>query len=51
MIIQICYTSLVVAGLDATLHFWCDLLGFTVTRQMDESGLHNRSHRRMGKLK
>ena len=40
MITQIRHTGLVVADLDAALHFWCDLLGFTVARQMDESGLH-----------
>jgi len=40
MITQIRHTGLVVANLDAALHFWCDLLGFTVAQQMDESGLH-----------
>lgn len=40
MITQIRHTGLVVADLDAALRFWRDLLGFTVTRQMDESGPH-----------
>ena len=40
MITQIRHTGLVVSNLDAALHFWCDLLGFTVVRQMDESGPH-----------
>lgn len=40
MITQIRHTGLVVADLEAALHFWRDLLGFTVARQMDESGPH-----------
>lgn len=40
MITQIRHTGLVVADLDAALRFWCDLLGFKVVRQMDESGPH-----------
>ena len=40
MITQIRHTGLVVANLEAALHFWRDLLGFTVVRQMDESGPH-----------
>lgn len=40
MITQIRHTGLVVADLDAALRFWRDLLGFTVARQMDESGPH-----------
>ena len=40
MITQIRHTGLVVADLGQALHFWCDLLGFTVTRQMEESGAH-----------
>lgn len=40
MITQIRHTGLVVADLDAAVHFWRDLLGFTVARQMDESGPH-----------
>lgn len=38
MITQIRHTGLVVSDLDAALRFWRDLLGFTVARQMDESG-------------
>ena len=38
MIAAIRHTGLVVADLDAALHFWCDVLGFTVLRRMDESG-------------
>jgi len=40
MITQIRHTGLVVADLDAALRFWRDLLGFSVARQMDESGPH-----------
>ena len=40
MITQIRHTGLVVADLEAALHFWRDLLGFTVLRQMEESGPH-----------
>jgi catechol 2,3-dioxygenase-like lactoylglutathione lyase family enzyme len=40
MITQIRHTGLVVADLEVALHFWRDLLGFTVARQMDESGPH-----------
>jgi catechol 2,3-dioxygenase-like lactoylglutathione lyase family enzyme len=40
MITQIRHTGLVVADLEAALRFWRDLLGFTVARQMDESGPH-----------
>jgi catechol 2,3-dioxygenase-like lactoylglutathione lyase family enzyme len=40
MITQIRHTGLVVADLVQALHFWCDLLGLTVTRQMEESGPH-----------
>jgi catechol 2,3-dioxygenase-like lactoylglutathione lyase family enzyme len=38
MITQIRHTGLVVADLDVALHFWRDLLGFTVARQMEEFG-------------
>jgi catechol 2,3-dioxygenase-like lactoylglutathione lyase family enzyme len=38
MIKNIRHTGIVVADLDAALHFWCDLLGFRVMRRMDESG-------------
>ena len=40
MITQIRHTGLVVADLEVALRFWRDLLGFTVSRQMDESGPH-----------
>ena len=40
MITQIRHTGLVVADLKAALRFWCDLLGFSLTRRMDESGPH-----------
>jgi catechol 2,3-dioxygenase-like lactoylglutathione lyase family enzyme len=40
MITQIRHTGLVVANLDAALHFWCDILGFRVSRRMEESGPH-----------
>ena len=38
MIKNIRHTGIVVADLDAALHFWCDLLGFRVMKRMDESG-------------
>ena len=40
MITQIRHTGLVVANLEGALHFWRDLLGFRVEKQMDESGPH-----------
>ena len=40
MISAIRHTGLVVADLERALHFWCDVLGFRVVRQMDESGPH-----------
>lgn len=40
MISAIRHTGLVVADLERALHFWCDVLGFRVERQMDESGPH-----------
>lgn len=40
MISAIRHTGLVVADLDRALHFWCEVLGFRVERQMDESGPH-----------
>lgn len=40
MITQIRHTGLVVANLELALHFWRDLLGFSVARQMEESGPH-----------
>ncbi|MDD5389727.1 MAG: VOC family protein [Gallionellaceae bacterium] len=40
MITHIRHTGLVVADLEAAMRFWCDLLGFKVTKRMDESGAH-----------
>ncbi len=40
MITQIRHTGLVVADLGAALHFWRDVLGFRVVRQMEEAGGH-----------
>lgn len=40
MITQIRHTGLVVADLEKALHFWRDLLGFKVAKQMEESGPH-----------
>jgi catechol 2,3-dioxygenase-like lactoylglutathione lyase family enzyme len=40
MIRAIRHTGLVVADLDRALHFWCDVLGFKVTKQMEETGPH-----------
>lgn len=40
MITHVRHTGLVVADLEAALRFWCDLLGFTVARRMDEAGPH-----------
>ncbi|WP_114009368.1 VOC family protein [Cohaesibacter intestini] len=40
MITNIRHTGLVVQDLDKSLHFWCDVMGFTVARRMDEAGPH-----------
>ena len=40
MSIQIRHVGLVVADLELALHFWIDLLGFTIFRQMEEFGPH-----------
>lgn len=40
MITAVRHTGLVVADLDRALHFWCDVLGFRVVKQMDETGPH-----------
>jgi catechol 2,3-dioxygenase-like lactoylglutathione lyase family enzyme len=40
MIIAIRHTGLVVRDLERALHFWCEVLGFKVVKQMDESGPH-----------
>lgn len=40
MITQIRHTGLVVANLEVALHFWRDVLGFRVAKQMEEAGPH-----------
>jgi catechol 2,3-dioxygenase-like lactoylglutathione lyase family enzyme len=40
MITQIRHTGLVVADLERALKFWCDVLGFRVSKKMEESGSH-----------
>ena len=40
MITKIRHTGLVVADLEKSLRFWRDVLGFSITRRMDESGPH-----------
>lgn len=40
MITAIRHTGLVVQDLEASLAFWCDVMGFKVSRRMDESGAH-----------
>lgn len=40
MIIAIRHTGLVVSDLDRALHFWCNVMGFKLVKQMDESGPH-----------
>jgi len=40
MILSIRHTGLVVADLERSLHFWCDVLGFKLLKQMHESGPH-----------
>jgi catechol 2,3-dioxygenase-like lactoylglutathione lyase family enzyme len=34
------HVGLVVANLEKSLKFWCDTMGFVVSRQMEESGPH-----------
>ncbi len=34
------HVGLVVADLEKSLKFWCDTMGFVVSRQMEESGSH-----------
>ncbi len=34
------HVGLVVADLEKSLKFWCDAMGFVVSRQMEESGPH-----------
>ena len=38
MIKNIRHTGIVVDDLDASMHFYCDLLGFKIQKKMDESG-------------
>ena len=40
MISAIRHTGLVVADLERAKHFWCQVLGFKVVKQMDEEGPH-----------
>lgn len=40
MITAIRHVGLVVADLEKSLNFWCDTMGFVVSRQMEESGPH-----------
>ena len=40
MITAIRHTGLVVADLEQSLKFWCDAMGFVVSRQVEESGPH-----------
>ena len=40
MITAIRHVGLVVADLENSLSFWCDTMGFVVSRQMEESGPH-----------
>ena len=40
MITTIRHTGLVVTNMERALHFWCDVLGFSLVKQMDEYGPH-----------
>lgn len=40
MILNVRHTGIVVGDLDAALHFYGELLGFKVSRRMDESGAY-----------
>ena len=40
MITAIRHAGLVVADLEQSLKFWCDTMGFVVSRKMEESGPH-----------
>jgi len=40
MINAIRHVGLVVADLEKSLEFWCETMGFVVSRQMEESGPH-----------
>lgn len=40
MITAIRHTGLVVTHMERALHFWCDVLGFSLVKQMEEFGPH-----------
>jgi catechol 2,3-dioxygenase-like lactoylglutathione lyase family enzyme len=40
MITAIRHTGLVVTNMDRALYFWCDVLGFSLTKKMEEVGPH-----------
>ena len=40
MITEIRHTGLVVANMEGAIHFWCDVLGFSLIKKMDEHGPH-----------
>jgi catechol 2,3-dioxygenase-like lactoylglutathione lyase family enzyme len=40
MIKSIRHTGLVVANMERAIHFWCDILGFSIIKKMDEYGPH-----------
>ena len=40
MITAIRHVGLVVADLEKSIKFWCETMGFVVSRQIDESGPH-----------
>ena len=40
MISSIRHVGLVVADFDNAIKFWCDTMGFVISRQMEESGPH-----------
>ena len=40
MIKSIRHVGIVVADIEQALHFWCDVLGFEISRHMEEKGSH-----------
>jgi catechol 2,3-dioxygenase-like lactoylglutathione lyase family enzyme len=40
MIKSIRHTGLVVSDMKKAIHFWCDILGFSIVKQMEEYGPH-----------
>jgi len=40
MITAIRHVGLVVVDFEQSIKFWCDAMGFVVSRQMEESGPH-----------